>query len=95
MSVPGAAVAPSLTRTDPNPPLAIPAPPRPTEEPDRRAAEARSPKIPLYCPQCRRFLLDVQDFVRVICSRCRCEITYRSKEQRAMEEGQPVPVVTV
>lgn len=38
--------------------------------------------VELRCPACRRFLADVGDYGRVVCSGCGAEVTYRSREDR-------------
>lgn len=36
----------------------------------------------LKCPACGRWLADVADYARVICSGCGAEVTYRSRDER-------------
>lgn len=38
--------------------------------------------ITLRCPNCNRFLAEVDGYGRAVCSRCGAELTYRSKEER-------------
>lgn len=38
--------------------------------------------IRLKCPQCGRFLGDVREYGRLVCSACGSEVTYRSREER-------------
>lgn len=41
--------------------------------------------VTLTCPECRRFLAEVDGMGRVKCRSCGCELTYKSKAHIAAE----------
>ena len=43
--------------------------------------------IDLRCPQCGRFLGEVEEFARVPCPGCGAEITYRSRTHRRLAQA--------
>lgn len=43
----------------------------------------------LRCPACGRWLAEVSDYARVVCSTCGAEVTYRSREERKRGAAEP------
>jgi predicted RNA-binding Zn-ribbon protein involved in translation (DUF1610 family) len=40
------------------------------------------PQTQLRCPACGRWLAEVCDYARVVCSGCGAEVTYKSRRER-------------
>ncbi len=46
-------------------------------------------KVKVRCPECHRFLGEVEGYARVVCPRCGWSVTVESKEKR--RKPKPVP----